>query len=112
MGEEIACRGLASRGLEIIERNYRCSAGEMDVVARAPGRWIFVEVKTRRGNRYGTAAEAVNARKQRKLIEVAETYMQEHALVDVDWRIDVVAVDMDEQGRLLRTDVIENAVSR
>ncbi|MEP7198653.1 MAG: YraN family protein [Chloroflexota bacterium] len=111
-GEELAVRALQARGLIIVARNYRCTAGEMDVIARDGDALVFVEVKTRRGDQFGTAAEAVNARKQQKLIDVAETYLQAKQLDDVDWRIDVVAVEMDARGKLLRVEVIENAVMR
>ena len=109
-GEQMARRALEERGLQIIEGNYRCTLGEMDLIAKRDSTWVFVEVKTRRGNRYGTAADAVDSRKQKKIMQVAETYLQEHGLIDVDWRIDVVAIDMDSRGQLLGIDVIENAV--
>ncbi len=111
-GEQLAARELQSRGLSIVQTNYRCAAGEMDVIARDGDELVFVEVKTRRGDKFGSPAEAVNARKQQKLIEVAETYLQEHRLDNVNWRIDVVAVEMDARGKLLRVDVIEHAVGR
>jgi putative endonuclease len=111
-GEQMARRTLEERGLQIIEGNYRCALGEMDLIAKCENTWVFVEVKTRRGNRFGTAADAVDARKQKKIMQVAETYLQEHGLSDADWRIDVVAIDMDSRGQLLGIEVIENAVSR
>ncbi len=111
-GERLAAEALTKRGLVIYERNFRCAEGELDLIARDGDTWVFAEVKTRRGSRFGTPEEAVDARKQRKLIAVAEAYLQVRALDDVDWRIDVVAVEMDARGRLLRVDVIENAVTR
>lgn len=111
-GEQLAARALERSGLTIVQRNYRCAAGEMDLIAREGEAWVFVEVKTRRGDKFGSAAEAVHTRKQQKLIEVAESYLQEHRLDDVDWRIDVVAIEMDARGKLLRVEVIENAVIR
>jgi putative endonuclease len=111
-GEELAARALGARGMQIIARQFRCQSGEIDLIAHDGPTLVFVEVKTRRGNRYGTPAEAVTARKQQKLIASAEVYLQMHALEDVDWRIDVVTVEMDTAGRLLRLDVIEHAVER
>ena len=110
-GEQMARRALEERGLQIIVGNYRCTLGEMDLIAMHGNTWVFVEVKTRRGNRHGRAADAVDARKQKKIMQVAETYLQEQGLIDVNWRIDVVAIDMDARGQLLGIDVIENAVS-
>jgi putative endonuclease len=108
----MARRTLEERGFHIIECNYRCALGEMDLIAKSDNTWVFVEVKTRRGSRFGKAADAVDVRKQKKIMQVAETYLQEHGLSDADWRIDVVAIDMDSRGQLIGIDVIENAVSR
>src|SRR6202165_307436 len=87
-GEQLARRALESRGLVIVQPNYRCTAGEMDLIARAADEWIFVEVKTRRGNRFGSPEDAITPRKQAKLVKVAESYLLEHAITDADWRID------------------------
>ena len=111
-GEQLAADALQAQGMAIVERNYRCAVGEMDIIAREGDTLVFVEVKTRRGNRFGSPEDAVDARKQRKLIEVAETYLQERVLDDAEWRIDVVAVEMDGVGRLKRIEVIREAVRR
>jgi putative endonuclease len=109
-GESIAADYLRRRGYTILEMNYRRPVGEMDIVAR-DGEWLaFVEVRTRRGRAFGTPEESITPAKQQKLIELAQTYLQEHELSDVPWRIDVVAVEMDRQGKLQRINLIENAV--
>jgi putative endonuclease len=69
---------------------------------------VFVEVRTRRGQRFGTAAESVTPAKQAKLIEVAQTYLQEAASPPPAWRIDVVAVQLDPGGMQIHH--FENAV--
>jgi putative endonuclease len=66
-GEALACTRLTAAGLRIVARNWRCQTGEIDVVAEAPGLLVFCEVKTRRGDGYGTPAAAVNAAKQAQL---------------------------------------------
>lgn len=120
-GENLAAQTLIDAGLTIIQRNWRCSAGELDIVAQenAPdftqggeiAPWmVFVEVRTRRGSRFGTALQSVTPRKQRKLQEVALHYIQQHEWKGA-WRIDVVGVQMDPSGRLLAVDHIRNAVS-
>jgi putative endonuclease len=111
-GEQVARRALESRGLVIVRANCRCAEGEMNLIARAADEWVFVEVKTRRRNKFGSPEESVTQRKQNKLVKVAESYLLEHALADAAWRIDVVAVEMDVHGKLVRVEVIENAVSR
>lgn len=90
--------------------NWRCPAGEIDIVARDVQGLAFVEVRTRRGKEYGTPEESLTPAKQAKLIELAQTYVQEHNWLG-DWRIDVVAVEMTRGGKLLRVDLIENAVT-
>ncbi len=108
-GEEIAARELARRGYRLRERNWRCAAGELDLVAEQADVLVFVEVRTRRGDRFGTPEESITASKRTHLIAAAESYLQAHDL-DCDWRIDVVAVQMSARGELMRVDVIENAV--
>ena len=83
----------------------------MDIIARRGPQWVFVEVKTRRSDRYGSPQDAVTAAKAARLVRIGESYLQEHQLTDVDWRIDVVAVDLDQGGALVRVDHIEGAVT-
>lgn len=109
LGESLAARELERRGYRIVERNWRCPAGEMDLVAEQRGVLVFVEVRTRRGRERGTPEESLTPRKQAKLIEVAQAYLEE-GTSDRDWRIDVVAVELSSRGELLRIDVIENAI--
>lgn len=109
-GEALAARELERRGYRILARNWRCLAGEIDIVAQHAGVTVFVEVRTRRGQERGTPQESVTPAKQAKLIETALTYLQESAIEDCDWRIDVVAVQLSPRGEVLHIDVIENAV--
>lgn len=109
-GEELAVRHLAARGYEILARNWRCTAGELDLVTQDGQCLVFVEVRTRRGQALGSPEESITAAKQERLIALGETYVQAHEWAG-DWRIDVVAVEMDRRGRLLRVDHYENAVT-
>ncbi len=108
-GEELTVAHLEERGYVVRERNWRCLAGEIDIVAEEGGCLVFVEVRTRRGREYGSPEESVTPAKQAKLVEVAQTYLQEHRW-EGDWRIDVVAVEMTSGGKLLRVELIKNAV--
>lgn len=109
-GENVAAIHLEASGLALVERNWRCRGGEIDLVARDGETIVFVEVKTRRGREFGAPEEALTAHKARKLLQLGEIYMAEHELDDVNWRIDLVAVELDESGLLLRCDHIPNAV--
>ncbi len=110
-GEALAAERLGGLGYELIDRNYRCPAGELDLVARQADTWVFVEVRTRRGQALGTPEASVTPRKRRHLIAAAQTYLQERGLTAVAWRIDFVAVEFTPRGELVRVDVIENAVT-
>lgn len=109
-GEDLAARHLAAQGYEILVRNWRCAAGELDLVARDGGCLAFVEVRTRRGQEMGSPEESITPAKQARLVTLAEAYLQEHDWAG-PWRIDVVAVEMDVRGRLQRLDHYENAVT-
>jgi putative endonuclease len=109
-GEELAARHLAAKGYEIVARNWRCETGEIDLVARDSADLAFVEVRTRRGRALGSPEESITAAKRARLIDLAEAYVQAESWAG-GWRIDVVAVEMDRRGRLLRVDLYENAVT-
>ena len=108
-GEDLAVAALEKRGYEIIERNYRCRLGEIDVVARQGPEIVFLEVKTRRTAGFGEPQDAVTAAKARRLINLGHTYIAEKGLRDPQWRIDVVAVWMGDEGAP-RIDIIRHAV--
>ena len=109
-GEALAAQRLRSLGYTIRERNWRCPVGELDVVAEKDGVLIFVEVRTRRGDRFGTPEESITPIKRAKLLEVAQTYLEEHGEEDRNWRIDVVAIEIGPRGEVVRMEVIENAI--
>jgi putative endonuclease len=91
-GETAACGFLKEKGYEILEKNYRCKLGEIDVIARRPGRLAFIEIKTRTSHRFGMPQEAVNLRKQEKILKIAQWYLKEKKLVKIPLAFDVVAV--------------------
>ena len=78
LGEELSALMLEERGYEILERNYRCRFGEIDIIALRRDILTFVEVKTRSGENYGTAAEAVTWSKQQKIRQTALQYLNEY----------------------------------
>ena len=110
LGEKLAARHLAAAGYQIVACNWRCPIGELDLVARQGECLVCVEVRTRRGAAFGPPEESITAAKQARLVALAEAYVQATDWLG-DWRIDVVAVEMDRTGRLLRVDHYENAVT-
>jgi putative endonuclease len=109
-GEQYAAEYLSGRGYAIRARNWRCSVGEIDLVTEKDEALIFVEVRTRRGDRLGTPEESITPAKRAKLIAAAQTYLDEHGQTDRDWRIDVVAIEMGAHGEVKRCALIENAI--
>ena len=109
-GEKVAALHLEAQGLVILERNWRCRGGEIDLVVRDGEAVVFVEVKTRRGRDFGAPEEALTPHKAAKLMQLGQQYIADHELDNVDWRIDLVAVELDGSGKLMRCDHIPNAV--
>jgi len=109
-GESLAAQQLEAKGYEILDRNWRCARGEIDLVAQAGRVLVFVEVKTRRGRAMGAPEAGLTPRKSKKLMELGERYVYEHNLADLDWRVDLIAVELDAGGKLLRCEHIPNAV--
>jgi len=93
-GEQLAEEKLKGLGYKIVERNYRCPFGEIDLIARDRNTLVFVEIKTRRGKPLAYAKEAVNAGKRRRLSKTALAYMKANAAFDSSARFDVVAVSL------------------
>jgi len=108
----VAAAHLEAAGYRLVGRNYRCPLGEVDLVAEEGDCLVFVEVRTRRGDLWGTPEESVTRAKQARLVRVAEHYLAEHEAGDVDWRIDVVAVDVDARGLVRRVEILRDAVSQ
>ena len=109
-GEQLAAEYLTRRGYEIIVRNWRCAAGEMDIIARQGETLVFVEVRTRRGTRLGSPEESITPAKQARLVSVARTYLAETDCADCDWRIDVIAIVLDRRNRVARFNHLRWAV--
>ncbi|NWG04278.1 MAG: YraN family protein [Syntrophaceae bacterium] len=97
-GEEIALQFLKKKGYRIIERNYVCKMGEMDMIGKEKDTLVFIEVKTRATTEFGPPQLAVHASKQRQLSKVALNYLNEKKLKEVKARFDVVAILLGPLG--------------
>ncbi len=109
-GERVAKAHLEAKGYRILATNFRVREGEVDIVAQQGDVVVFVEVKTRRGEAMGSAVEAIGARKAQRLLRVAEAFDQQHPELPPDRRIDLVAIDLDGEGRVVSLQHIESAV--
>ena len=110
-GEKLAVDFLKRRGYKIIQRNFRCREGEIDIIAQQGDCLVFVEVRTKKGSGFGTPEESVTLSKREKLISLANAYLQACDNPPAWWRIDVVAVELAPDNKVSRLEHIENAVS-
>jgi putative endonuclease len=106
-GERIAELFLKKKGYRLVERNYRCAAGELDLIVLDRRVIVFVEVKTRTGSGCGTPMEAVEFRKQHKMIRTAEFFLNAKKLTQREARFDVVGISWPGAEPLIEH--IENA---
>ncbi|MFH0749753.1 MAG: YraN family protein [Candidatus Gottesmanbacteria bacterium] len=104
-GEAVAAELLTTKGYTIIERNWRNKFGEIDIIAKKNGVLVFVEVKTKVGELFGTPEEMVGSKKLNKVRHMATIYMNG---VEVPCRIDVVAIILGDDNAVLRVNHYEN----
>lgn len=109
-GEELAEHFLANKGYLIITKNFRTRFGEIDIVCRDGNTLVFVEVKTRSNEKFGTPEESVTRDKQDKLRLAAEYFLLIKKLRSAPWRIDTIGIKIDEDGRKAKINHIKNAV--
>ena len=111
LGEKIAAEYLTGLGYMIRERNFRSREGEIDIIAEKDDFLVFIEVRTRTGNSYGTPEESVTTQKKERLIALAEAYIENRDDLPSSWRIDVVAIELGPKRKVARLEIIENAIS-
>lgn len=110
-GEDAAAKFLYVRGYEILERNWKCFAGEADIIARDEHCLVFVEVKTRKDTSKGFPSEAVNSAKREKYEKIALAYVTDHDEADIPVRFDVISLVVVAPDRAMIRHTI-NAFSR
>ncbi len=111
LAERLAVQHLLAKGYLVRECNVRTRFGEIDIVAQHGDTLAFVEVKARRGDSRGTALESLPLSKQRRLVALAEAYGQDRDDLPEQRRIDVIALDLTPDGRLLSLRHVEGAIS-
>ena len=97
-GETLAVLYLEGKGYEIIERNFRCRRGEIDIIAQKENELIFIEVRSRSTNNYGSAIESINYRKQQRIRTLALIYMQRKQRQEVNCSFDVITFQFTGAG--------------
>lgn len=109
LGEDIAETHLKNLGYVILDKNFRCKCGEIDLIAVNSGYICFVEVKTRYGTKFGTPAESVNYFKQKKISKTAEVYISFKKIADSNFRFDVIEVMLNNNNNEFLVNHIEDA---
>ena len=109
-GERVALAHLEAKGYRILATKFRVREGEVDIVAERDGTVAFVEVKTRRSDAMGRAVEALHGRQAQRLLLTAEAFAQQHPELPPGRRIDLIAIDLDAEGRVVSLQHIESAV--
>ena len=110
LGERLAAEYLTNKGYLIVERNWRSGRYEIDLVARDMDVYVVVEVRTRRGKNFGSPEDSITSEKRKRIRNAGMTYLFENRLEMCEWRIDLVAIELDLQGKVIRTDHYQNIV--
>ena len=110
IGEEAAVKHLKKKGYRVVERNYRTRYGEIDIICKEEPALVFVEVKTKTGERFGEPWEMVNKRKLGQIKRMATMYLKNKRLGEPLCRIDVVGVWLDESERVEKLEHWENVM--
>lgn len=96
IGEEIATKYLQNNSIIVIQRNFYCRFGEIDIIAKDKNELVFIEVKTRTTNKYGKPSEAVNLQKQKHLRKSIEYYLYSNKITNAKVRIDVMEIYLNK----------------
>ena len=108
IGEDISVKYLEQIGYTIIERNFECNQGEIDIIAKDKNEYVFIEVKTRTGINYGEASEAITRYKKRHLLNSIKYYLYKRNLENEFIRIDVAEVYV--KGENIKINYIKKAI--
>ncbi len=109
-GEQYARERLERTGYGILGTKVRLSSGEIDIVAKDGGAVVFIEVRTKQSRRFGSGEESITPAKEEKLATLAGEYVEAHPEVGENWRIDVIAIDVDSAGQVVRFAHHKNAI--
>jgi putative endonuclease len=112
LGEKAAGKFLKKRGYRIRETGFRCRHGEIDIIVQKKDYLVFVEVRTKSNLDFGTPEESITQEKKERLIASALTYTTTHQDLPPLWRIDVVAIELNDKGKTRRIEHIENAIEQ
>ena|SRR3989338_7860998 len=108
IGEELAYHFLSRKGYKILLKNYECALGEIDLIAKERGMLVFIEVKTRRSEAFGSPLDSITHQKRHQIVKTAQYYLKRYGIKDVACRFDAVSV-LILQDKEPVIEVIQNA---
>lgn len=103
-GEQAAAIYLIEEGYIILDHNWRCEHGEIDLIALSRHELVFVEVRTRASAQFGTPEDSLTQAKAERLMQTAQAYLESHPWDEINWRIDLIAIECEPSGKLIRLD--------
>ena len=109
-GEQRAARYLHGEGYQILTRNWQVREGEIDIIAELDGEVVFVEVKTRRGDLFGSPEESITHKKRKRIIKASLSFLQETKNEDANWRVDLVAIYCTPEMEVIKIEHYENVI--
>ena len=110
LGESLAKQHLVAKGYVVLCQNWRAKDGEIDLIVKDEEQIVFVEVKTRTSHAYGWPEESITPSKRRHMQKAAWEYLDAQKMMDADWRMDVIAIDLTSSGNLERLEHYQYAV--
>lgn len=111
LGEDIACKFILDKGYEIIDRNFYCKQGEIDIIAKDKEFFVFIEVKTRKNKNYGRPIDAITFYKKKHFINSIEYYMYKYKFENIPVRIDVIEIYEKSKNKFFINHV-KNAIEK
>ena len=109
VGEKLALAFLVKRGYEIIERNFWCPFGEVDIIAKDGQTVSFIEVKTRKSTLFGMPFESIVKKKQGHLVRASNFYLNRKGILDADCRFDVISVLFEKDCKAATVKLLKDA---
>ncbi|MBN1368372.1 MAG: YraN family protein [Dehalococcoidales bacterium] len=109
-GEILAQKYLIKHGYKILETNYRSRYGEIDIISKYKSVLVFTEVRTKNNLGFGTPEESVTEAKATRLRNTAYYYLETHEKLPEQWRIDLIAIELNDKGKVTRINLVESAI--
>jgi putative endonuclease len=109
-GEEVAAYRLQEKGYKILERNWRSRTGEVDLIVTHRGCIVFVEVKTRTSDKFGTPEESITKNKRKRIIRASLEYLHQMDIVDRDWQVDLIGIYCTPEREVVKIEHYENVI--